>query len=129
MRHALRAAPATVAGAALVAMSALYLIDPSSTSVPLCPLHALTGLWCPFCGGTRAVHALLHGDIGTALHDNVLLVCAIPVVALLGAHRAARGQPIRHPLPPVARWGLLGLAIVFMVLRNIAAGSWLAPLG
>lgn len=129
MRHAVRAVPATVAGAALAALAALYLIDPNSTPVPLCPLHALTGLWCPFCGSTRATHALLHGDFGTALHDNVLLVCAIPVATLLGVHRAARGEPIRRPLPPVLRWMLLGLATVFIVLRNLPAGSWLAPLG
>lgn len=135
MGQAVRAVPATIAGAALTAsaalaaLAALYLIDPNSTRVPLCPLHAFTGLWCPFCGSTRAAHSLLHGDFGAALHDNVLFVCAIPVVTLVVLYRAASGRPLRHPLPPVSRWTLLGLATVFMVLRNLPAGSWLAPLG
>jgi hypothetical protein len=132
MRHGVRAVPATVAGAALTALAAsiaLYVIDPSSTRVPLCPLHAFTGLWCPFCGSTRAAHSLLHGDFGTALHDNILFMCAIPVVTLVGLYRASSGRPLRHPLPPVSRWTLLGLATVFMVLRNLPAGSWLAPVG
>ncbi len=127
MRHGVRVVPATVAGAALAALAALYVIDPNSTYVPLCPLHALTGLWCPFCGATRATHALLHGDLGTALHDNALLVCAIPPVVLLGWHRVRDGQPIHHPLPGAARWALFGMAVVFTVLRNLPAGWWLAP--
>ena len=28
-------------------------IRPDRNHVPLCPLHALTGIWCPFCGGLR----------------------------------------------------------------------------
>ena len=28
-----------------------------------CVLHNLTGYYCPGCGGTRAIHALLHGHI------------------------------------------------------------------
>jgi hypothetical protein len=46
-----------------------------------CPLHALTGLWCPFCGGTRAVWALTHGDMRLMAHSNALLP-AIAVAAL-----------------------------------------------
>lgn len=122
----------TIAGAALAASAALallYTTDPSSTRVPLCPLHAITGLWCPFCGSTRATHLLLHGDVSSALHDNVLFVSAIPLVVLLGLYRAAAGRPVRRPLPPVIRWLLLALGTVFTVLRNLPAGSWLAPLG
>ena len=33
-----------------------------------CVLHSLTGLYCPGCGGTRAVVFLLHGDF---LHSLV----------------------------------------------------------
>lgn len=27
----------------------------------ICPFHALTGLYCPGCGGTRAFYAFIHG--------------------------------------------------------------------
>ena len=55
------------AGCVLVAAVGLYLVNPNTSHVPLCPLHALTGFWCPLCGATRACYALLHGRLGTAL--------------------------------------------------------------
>ena len=40
---------------------------------PVCPLYKFTGIACPGCGLTRAFHALLHGDLATALGFNALL--------------------------------------------------------
>ena len=40
----------------------------------LAEFHAMTGLWCPGCGGLRAVHDLTHGHLVTALHENALVV-------------------------------------------------------
>lgn len=31
--------------------------------IPPCLFHQVSGLYCPGCGGTRAVHALLEGDL------------------------------------------------------------------
>lgn len=52
---------------------------------PVCPFHAATGLDCPFCGGTRALHALLRGDVAAAVDHNLL------VMLLLAAGVAAAG--------------------------------------
>lgn len=38
----------------------------------------LTGLKCPGCGSQRAIHALLHLDVGDAFRYNAMLVFAIP---------------------------------------------------
>jgi len=46
-----------------------------------CGFHAMTGLPCLFCGGTRAAGAILHGQWKAALYLNGL---AFPAVLALG---------------------------------------------
>ncbi|MEY4927081.1 MAG: hypothetical protein RI894_1517 [Bacteroidota bacterium] len=40
---------------------------------PRCPLLLLTGWHCPFCGGTRAVYHLLHGNFAQAWQYNKII--------------------------------------------------------
>ena len=72
-------------GVALVAAT-VYIgaVDPNTPGhYPLCPLKAFTGLDCPGCGGLRAVHSLVHGDVVGALGHNVLAVLMyIPAIAI-----------------------------------------------
>ena len=67
---------------AVIAISLLYFfIDARATRIfPKCPFHTLTGLFCPGCGSQRAVSALLHLDILSAMRNNVLLVAALPMM-------------------------------------------------
>ena len=62
---------------ALVALPLVFAFDPAETWwFPSCPLRALTGWQCPFCGSLRAVHALLHGAPRSALDLNPLVIVA-----------------------------------------------------
>ena len=47
-----------------------------------CGFHAVTGLPCLFCGGTRAVRAILHWNYQSAVYLNVLAFPALAVAAL-----------------------------------------------
>jgi Protein of unknown function (DUF2752) len=124
----LRAAPVLSAGVALVAATALWFIDPNTRRIPLCPLHAVTGLWCPFCGCTRAAHALVHADPATALHDNVLFVAALPLLAVLWWRWCrSPGRPVSRLLPRPITWSGVLLVLAFGVVRNLPMGRWLAP--
>jgi hypothetical protein len=121
-----RVSPAALAG--LVAVGTLTVVNPNTTHLPLCPLHAMTGLWCPLCGSTRAGYALLHGQFGTALADNALFVLALPVLGLLWLRRRVDGDA--GPLAPRwLAWTGVVVGLAFGVLRNLPAGSWLAPPG
>ena len=48
-------------------------------SLPPCVFHSLTGLYCPGCGGTRAVRLLLTGHIWKSFlhHPGVLFAAAL----------------------------------------------------
>ncbi|MEI6072601.1 MAG: DUF2752 domain-containing protein [Verrucomicrobiae bacterium] len=62
-----------------------------------CAFHALTGLPCLFCGGTRAAGALLHGQWERALYLNPLAFPALLAALLVAgslAIEAARGRPL-----------------------------------
>lgn len=112
----LAAAPGRAAAAVAAATGAVVAFDPLHRHVPLCPLHALTGLQCPFCGGLRAVDALAHGDVGQAARFNLLLVLAIPLVlaywtAWLLGHRPRPGRP--------AAAAAITAAVLFTIVRNL----------
>jgi len=50
--------------------------------LPPCVMYTQTGLYCPGCGGTRAVNALLQGHLWTSLlyHPFVLYTVLIYIV-------------------------------------------------
>jgi len=102
----------------LPALALLYWFDPTSHGFyPRCQFRALTGLDCPGCGGLRATHALLHGDLASAWQLNALYVSMLPigVIAFLGVAPAwlrAFGR----------RWGLTALlvaGVAFTVWLNL----------
>jgi hypothetical protein len=107
--------PAIVAAvAAGAAWIAFFLIDPATQSfLPPCLFHAFTGLYCPGCGATRALHHLAHGNLVAALKLNALVVMGLPLGGLIAVCRK------RHDLPAwCLRALLIGIAL-FGVARNI----------
>lgn len=121
----------TAAGLATATL-ALHLRDPHvSHSWGVCPLYALTGIYCPGCGGLRGVNDLTNGHLGAAASSNLLLVLALPFAALLFARWTwvtwqGNGATVVPPLPRAVKLGLVAVVLVFWVLRNLP-GSWLAP--
>ena len=118
------AAPAGTAVLAAAGCSALALADPSASGgYPLCPFRALTGLWCPACGSTRALHALLHGDLVVAAGFNLLLLVALPVVGYAWVAWASPrfgGPALPRPrIAPAVWYSLLAAALAFGVVRNL----------
>lgn len=88
-------------------------------SIPLCPTQALLHLDCPACGTTRGLVDLLQGDLVGALDHNLLLLVALPTVALAAANRWL-GRP---RLPALPRWALPAVVVLlaaFTVVRNLA---------
>ncbi len=121
--------PLTAAVAAGVGTMGVMVMDPVRRHVPLCPFHAATGLQCPLCGGLRAVQALMHGDVMTALHGNLLFVASLPLLGVLwldALHRGRTGRP-RRVLPRWTPFAVVGVAVVFTVVRNLPGAQALRP--
>src|SRR5580765_2824025 len=83
---------------------------------PRCLFHALTGWQCPGCGGLRATHRLLHGDIPAAFRLNPLFVLLLPVLLFAGVARLVKLRTGRDWLQrfrrPAWLWILLALIVV-----------------
>ena len=125
-------APMLSAAAVAAATLALHVRDPHvSHSWGVCPLYALTGLYCPGCGGLRGVNDLTNGHVGQAASSNLLLVLALPFVAIVFVRwvsGAWSGREVRAipEVPRAVTYSLVVLAVLFTVARNLP-GSWLAP--
>lgn len=102
------------------ALTYVALADPHrpSSIYPPCPFKMLTGWNCPFCGGLRMTHDLLHGDLLAGIQDNVFLLVALPLLAVWVLVRRARGGalPSRAALLTV-----VVVTIAWTVLRNLPA--------
>ena len=124
--------PALVVGGLAAATLALHLRDPHDTGAwGLCPSAAM-GFYCPGCGGLRAVNDLSNLQIGAAASSNLLFFLSLPLIAYAFA-RWSHGRWTGRPWNPsersmnVSAVVLVVAIVVFTVLRNTPAGSWLAP--
>jgi hypothetical protein len=109
------------AGAGVLLAGALGyvgLVDPHNTNsvYPQCPFKWLTGWNCPFCGGLRMTHDLLHGDLAASINDNAFLLVGVPVLAGWLLLRWRRGQ---SSLPILAVLTIVVAAVTWTVLRNL----------
>ena len=108
------------------ACTVLLLVPPGSRFadwLPKCLFHKLTGFYCPGCGGTRALSSLLHGDLKSSLHNNLLLIPAGLTIVLLTVKK--NYIPNRYAMIAV-----IAVIVVFTVLRNIPCEPFtlLAPI-
>lgn len=124
--------------ACAAAGACVFAVDPAGGAYPRCLFYETTGYYCAGCGATRALHALLHGRLTDALHDNALFVALLPMTLTLAWKWAAPAWrenrwPAVQPAPRllVARGvALLAVAALFMAARNLpgAPFDWLRPL-
>ncbi len=108
-------------GAAALALLLLAPLAPVvAPGLPPCFFHQITGLPCPTCGGTRAVLALLSGDVSGALHANPLVTAILALFAgggLVAGAVAALGRGVREPAR-IPGWARAALVLVL-------AANWL----
>lgn len=94
-----------------------------------CAMHTLLGIYCPGCGGTRAISALFHGH----LIDSFVCHPLVPYTAIVGGwflisqaieriskHKIKIGLHYRD----VYLWIALGIVVVNFILKNLLLLVW-----
>jgi len=112
-----------VMGASLAGAAVLYGFPPERYNFyPQCPVFRYLHVYCPGCGATRALAALLHARIAEALHYNALAVLLAPVLLAYFAiayWKARRDEVFIWPrVPAMGLTALLVMSAAFGVLRN-----------
>jgi hypothetical protein len=116
-----------VGGTVALGAACLYtaFVDPNnpSNAFPQCPLKAATGIDCPGCGGLRATHALLHGDILGAADHNILALVLLPIMAYMFVRWVLRQFDVELPTiswPRAFVWITPLVLVLFTIGRNIS---------
>src|SRR6266478_1456356 len=112
-----------VACASLACAAILHRFPPEQYGFyPQCPIFRYLHVYCPGCGATRALAALLHARIAEALHYNALVVLLAPVLLAYFAiayWKARRDEVFIWPrVPAMGLTALLVMSAAFGVLRN-----------
>jgi hypothetical protein len=101
----------------------LFIFEPGRSGFfPVCVFRWLTGLTCPGCGTTRALHEITHGHFKAAFMLNPLLFLASPfliyaflrysVIVMRG------GMPRRNALAAPYIYAIFYIVVGFWIFRN-----------
>ena len=101
-----------------------YTYNPSDGFFPRCPTNQYLGFLCPGCGSQRAVHQLLHANVGEAFKANPLLITSLPYVllALIFENKAIRKKYSSIRKVFFGRSAIIVILIIiilFTIFRNI----------
>lgn len=108
---------------ALTGLALLFLFDPARHAFyPVCLFKKLTGYDCPGCGGLRAMHHLLRGEVWHAFQLNAMAVVTLPLLGLWAIRSWARSSRDGNgERTPTVFWLWLAalLIVLFGVVRNL----------
>ena len=108
-----------VAAAAMLGLAWLVL---RFVRFPPCPFLTYLHIYCPGCGATRAVIALMRGDVLLSLRENALILFILTAAALYYIEYAVRvwGGSFRFSLlhRSWVIYSVLALLGVYLIARN-----------
>ena len=98
-----------------------------------CLVYKIFGIYCPSCGVSRMCVALLRGDLVGGFWYNPFAFFALPILFAVLCRQTVlyvmRGEHRLSRIERVTLWTLLCASILFGILRNVEACSFLAPRG
>lgn len=101
-----------------------FVLDPNKHELfPRCLFHSITGGYCPGCGSQRALHSLLHFDIGGVIRYNFLFLPAGFLILYHYLHPFLN-RAFGWKLPNLfymkyTGWVVFSIVILFWIARNL----------
>jgi uncharacterized protein DUF2752 len=118
-RAGLRISSQRTAAAGIAAVALANLRVPGRPAT-LCPFRAITGIPCPFCGGTTAAVRIGHLDLLGALRANPVVVIGAVVVLLLPLLRSAPAAlAFRAARPRLAKRTIIGAIVLAIAFSEV----------
>ena len=104
------AAGLSLAAIGACAMGAVVGFNPGHEGPVLCPMRLVTSLPCPFCGLSRSLMALGHGDLMTSLRLSPLGLIVLPLAVIILVATVLSVVSARRPQwPRCSLWAGMGL--------------------
>lgn len=118
----------------LIILILLYKIINEKYNIGIpCLFHEITKFYCPGCGITRALFAIIELDIKTALRCNLLIFILLPFLFIYMINyiylsiKKINNDPSKI-INKKIWYLLLFITILFGILRNIDYFYWLQPI-
>jgi hypothetical protein len=90
-------------------------------NLPPCIFYSTFHLYCPACGNTRSVNALLYGDILTSLRYNIIPILLFLLLFLVYIEFATYSfGKQKRILPRRLSFYLIGIGLIvlYLIIRN-----------
>lgn len=118
----------------ILLLGIIYIIFIKITGLMIpCPIKLVTGKYCPGCGISRMLLAMLRLDFEAAYCANRLLFFLFPVILLYGIMKGIQyirtGKEKQTPAEQIGILLVCIATIAFWVMRNMEQFSFLAPIG
>lgn len=98
-----------------------YLGKLSNGPIVPCIFNKLTGLFCPGCGMTRAIHSIMHFEFLQALRYNFLIILIPP---LMGIYLFLDYKKL-HKWAKIMTYIMLVITISYGLARNLSMFNYL----
>lgn len=115
----------------LIGIVYLIFIKITGWTIP-CPIKWVTGKYCPGCGISRMLLAVLRLDFETAYHANRLLFFLLPIILIYALVKAVQyiktgkeGQSLPEQIVTLI---VCIITIAFWIMRNMETFAYLAPM-
>lgn len=115
----------------IILISYYYLNHQYNIGIP-CIFYKITGYYCPGCGITRCIFAILEGNIYEAFKYNQLVFILIPFLSIYFIYNIYiyifnKENNLFKKIPNYIYIILLIITISYGILRNIGYFSYLRP--